>query len=258
MISSGKYSNHRTCLAITFGLKKDILVIYQHFNAKLVAYLEKIEKEFIEQFSSCHAIGNALLIGNSRQSHLLKGCHCQHRYLFCENYPKSHPQISPICLGHFTELPYAKESIDLVILPHVLEFSNRPKEMLGQIFNTLSKRGALLLFSFLPSTRFSLANKNTPPPFLSPHAIKQLLTQVGLEIIATQSFFSPLTHTLENKFMKLIDAAIASYLPFLCKANLIVAQKTSIPATPIPLKSFAIPTIMTALEGGCRNQLGNP
>ncbi len=258
MILPEKYSHHGALSAATPSPRGGMFVIYRHVNASLLARLEKIEQGLVEQFSSCNAVENALLIGNSRQSRLLQSCHCQHRYLFCESYPNPNPQTSPICLGHFTALPYAKESIDLVILPHVLEFSNEPKEILKQIFDSLSKRGILLLFALSASNKLLLANKSSDFSPLSIYATKQLLTQVGLEIIATQSFFSPLSRAPETKFMQLINNIITSYLPFLCNAYLIVAQKTSIPTIPIPLKSFSTQTIAMALESPCRNQQESP
>ena len=236
-------------------------MISQHIPDSLLARLEKMEQDFIDQFSSYGAAEHALLLGDPRQINLLQSCRSQYRHLICENYPKSRSNVAQLCLSHFIDLPYAKESMDFIILPHVLEFSTEPKTILKEAAECLSQRGTLLLFSLSPFSRFTpLYNKQNALHFspLSLYTTKQLLTEVGLNVTSSQSFFSVLSTIPPSKFMQFFDKTIMPYLPFLCNAYCVVAQKTTIPPARISLKSYSPPSLAIALEGVCAARSGNP
>lgn len=233
-------------------------MIYQHIPSKLLACLEKIEQEFIEQFSSCGVVENALLLGDPRQIELLQHCRAQHRHLACEHYPRSHTEIAQLCFSHFVDLPYAKESMDFIILPHVLEFSTEPNVILEEASECLSKRGTLLLFSLSPFSRFVPLYKKSHFSPLSLYTTKQLLTQTGLEVIASHSFFSMLSYAPQTQWMRALDKIVTPHLPFLCNAYMVVAQKTTIPPIQIPLKSYATPHLAMALDSHCTARSRNP
>ena len=235
-------------------------MIYQHIPDKMLTYLEKMEKAFIAQYSSRGVIENALLLGSPRQMALLQSCRSQQHHLLCEEYPKANTEAAQLCLGHFIDLPYAKESMDFIILPNILEFSTESKRILEEATECLSQRGTLLVFSLSPFSRFvPLYNKENQSHFspLSSYTTKQLLSEIGLEITASQSFFSMLSTAPENKLMQFLDHHVMPYLPFLCNAYFIVAQKTTIPPARIPIKSYAPPQLAMALESGCTARSGN-
>lgn len=235
-------------------------MISQHIPHTLLARLKKIEQDFIEQFSSRHVVEHTLLLGDPTQVDLLQSCHSRYFHLACENYPKSRSDTAQLCLSHFIDLPYAKSSMDFIILPHILEFSTEPEIILKEATECLSQRGSLLLFSLSPFSRFiPLFNKQNSSHFspLSSYTSKRLLTEAGLKITASQSFFSILSMTHHSKFVQLFDRAIAPYLPFLCNAYLVIAQKITIPSVQIPLKSYTPQSLVIALEGACAARSGN-
>lgn len=243
-------------------------MVYQHILSKLSARLEKIENELIAQISSSILIENALLLGNTHQTSLLQSCCSQHRHLACDHYPRTnmHSQTKEIhkltqfYLSHFTDLPYAKESMDFIILPHVLEFSKEPKVILHEAYECLSERGSLLIFSFSPLSRFTpLVNSKNKARFspLSLSTTKQLLTETDWNITASQSFFSLLSYMPETKPLPFIEKFVMPYLPFLCNAYWIIAQKNSAPHSEIPLKCYTKPPQTIALESGCAARTGN-
>ncbi len=64
-------------------------------------------------------------------------------------------------LGHnlkadLTQLPLAPNSLDLMLLPHVLEFCDDPKQLLSQCYQALAPFGHLLILSFLPLSLWGL------------------------------------------------------------------------------------------------------
>jgi SAM-dependent methyltransferase len=56
----------------------------------------------------------------------------------------------------FTQLPFAPNSIDLVLLPHVLEFLDSPRQLLSQCYQMLAPHGHLVIFGFSPWSLWGL------------------------------------------------------------------------------------------------------
>lgn len=55
-----------------------------------------------------------------------------------------------ICIGQVNELPFATGSLDLIALPHVLEFAENPHEALREIHRVLRPEGRLVISGFNP------------------------------------------------------------------------------------------------------------
>ena len=54
--------------------------------------------------------------------------------------------------GNSSELPFANESLDLVVLPHVLEFATDPHQILREIDRVLRPEGRLIISGFNPAS----------------------------------------------------------------------------------------------------------
>lgn len=54
--------------------------------------------------------------------------------------------------GSYSELPFANESIDLVVLPHVLEFAADPHQILREVDRVLRPEGRLVISGFNPAS----------------------------------------------------------------------------------------------------------
>lgn len=59
-------------------------------------------------------------------------------------------------IADFESLPFVPESLDLVILAHVLEFYEKPELLLSEIWNALIPNGYLLLLTFNPFSLWGL------------------------------------------------------------------------------------------------------
>lgn len=53
-------------------------------------------------------------------------------------------------VAHPAELPFASQSVDLVVLPHVLEFSSHPHQVLREVERVLVPEGHLVISGFNP------------------------------------------------------------------------------------------------------------
>lgn len=63
------------------------------------------------------------------------------------------PVPRPVALTlDYTELPFASQSIDLVVLPHVLEFSTDPHQVLREVERVLIPEGQVIICGFNPAS----------------------------------------------------------------------------------------------------------
>jgi SAM-dependent methyltransferase len=89
--------------------------------------------------------------------------------------------------AHFHELPFETQSIDLCVMPHVLEFSENPHEVLREIDRVLRPEGRILVLGFNPWSLFGTRKlwTSTGYPwqgqFVSLVRIKDWLQLLGFE-----------------------------------------------------------------------------
>ena len=66
-------------------------------------------------------------------------------------------QMQRIVLTHdFAELPFATQSLDLVVLPHVLEFSSEPHQILREVERVLIPEGQVIVCGFNPISMWGI------------------------------------------------------------------------------------------------------
>lgn len=88
-----------------------------------------------------------------------------------------------------TELPFDSDSLDLVLMPHVLEFSDNPHQILREVERVLMPEGSLLISGFNPFSlwgmRRALGCKHGYPwngDFITLLRLKDWLALLGFEI----------------------------------------------------------------------------
>lgn len=63
----------------------------------------------------------------------------------------------PVMMTHdFLELPFATQSLDLIVLPHVLEFSDQPHQVLREVERVLIPEGQVIICGFNPTSLLGL------------------------------------------------------------------------------------------------------
>lgn len=88
------------------------------------------------------------------------------------------------------ELPFAANSIDLVVMPHVLEFSSEPHQILREVERILIPEGQLLISGFNPFSLWGLRRLLPNPSdtfpwngsYLSVQRMKDWLQLLGFEV----------------------------------------------------------------------------
>jgi len=92
--------------------------------------------------------------------------------------------------AQFTALPIASQSVDLVVLPHVLEFRSDPHQILREVERILIPEGRLFIIGFNPFSLWGLRRRLPPFPrgfpwegqYLSVLRLKDWLKLLGFEI----------------------------------------------------------------------------
>lgn len=99
---------------------------------------------------------NAVQIGLP-QINALQANRMPHKWLTDTNLQFQQDAASPIVVVHdFTELPFASQSLDLVVLPHVLEFVEEPHQVLREVERVLIPEGQVIICGFNPASLWGL------------------------------------------------------------------------------------------------------
>lgn len=109
-----------------------------------------------------------------------------------EQNPSSDTGARATHLAHFDHLPFASESVDLVALPHTLEFVASPYAVLSEVERVLRPEGYIVVSGFNPASLWGLRHRmgcwfgqHCLPKETQPRAyslVKEQLRQLGLEI----------------------------------------------------------------------------
>jgi SAM-dependent methyltransferase len=101
---------------------------------------------------------NAMQIGLP-QIDALQANRMQHRWLSDIQVPEKSAdgKSNRVVVVHdFTELPFASQSLDLVVLPHVLEFVSEPHQVLREVERVLIPEGQVIICGFNPASMWGL------------------------------------------------------------------------------------------------------
>lgn len=101
------------------------------------------------------------------------------------------------------ELPFDCASLDMVVMPHVLEFNEHPHQILREVERVLRPEGTIILSGFNPRSlwgvRRALGSKMGYPwrgNFINLPRLKDWLALLGFEVVAEDyaCYAPPLTH----------------------------------------------------------------
>lgn len=99
---------------------------------------------------------------------------------------------SVVVVHDFSDLPFATQSLDLVVLPHILEFASEPHQVLREVERVLIPEGQVIICGFNPHSTWGLRQflgRVTGKHFLPLHAefisvprLKDWLKLLNMEI----------------------------------------------------------------------------
>lgn len=163
-------------------------------------------------------------------------------------------------------LPILSDSIDVVVLPHLLEFRDSPYQLLREVERVLIGEGYLIIIGFNPWSfcglwRIFLAWRDEPPwngHFYGMARIKDWLSLLGFELVKTEKFFyrPPLQNMRIMRKLFFMEKLGKFFWPWFGSVQIIVAKKRVIPLTPLKVNLRDRRSVITSgiAEPTTRNQ----
>lgn len=154
-----------------------------------------------------------------------------------------HGHNYPVVRGSATALPVESDSIDVVVLPHILEFEAQPHDVLRESARVLMPDGHLLICGFNPWSligcwRYLKRRQQAVPwrgQFLGLARLRDWLALLGFDVLSQDACFfkPPFSNERLLKRLDFLDK-IGSRMPaYFSGAYLVLARKRITTLTPV-------------------------
>ena len=147
------------------------------------------------------------------------------------------------CQADLTFLPIKSDSLDIVVLPHVLEFSSEPHQVLREVERVLIAEGHVVILGFNPWSLWNIFRFfhiwKKPAPwnanFLATSRVMDWLVLLGFDVVQQQGYFyqPPIQNENISKKMRFLDKLGQRLWPNLGAGYVLVARKRVETLTPI-------------------------
>ncbi len=219
----------------------------QHWNQWLTkpflgTALARAEREVLTKLLVNHYGKHAVLIGVPHQMPLLQETHFSSPTLISPLH--AHDLENHVIESDLHELPILSGSVDLVLLPHTLEFVENPRQLLAEACRIIKPEGLMVVMGFNPYSSWGLAKKmptfNAVPwgrQFIASKHIQTWMRLADFQIESSQSFFVRPPVGDVNWFEKLhwMETLLHPF-PFVGAVNVLIGRAKVIPLTPIRMK----------------------
>ncbi|WP_076591825.1 class I SAM-dependent methyltransferase [Herminiimonas arsenitoxidans] len=136
----------------TFSTEKSIISLGPWLETPTGNYVRNWEHARLDELTVDIFGFNATQLGLP-QIQALRASRMPHTWLTDTNVPSTDSNNEArriVVVQDFEELPYASASIDLIVLPHVLEFATEPHQVLREVERVLIPEGQLIICGFNP------------------------------------------------------------------------------------------------------------
>jgi len=155
-----------------------------------------------------------------------------------------HPPLQPTGFqGEVHRLPLQTDSVDVLVLPHILEFSRHPHDVLREADRVLIAEGHVVILGFNPFSfwmlwRLALGWRGGVPwcgAFRSVNRMRDWLALLGFDVESTQYYFfrPPLQSNGVLRKLALLEKLGRRLWPIFGGGYAIVAKKRVMTLTPI-------------------------
>jgi len=154
--------------------QKSIIALGPWLQTPVGNYVRAWEQGCLDRLTADIFGFNAMQIGLP-QINALQANRMPNRWLTNTHMPSATDAegTSPIVVVHdFAELPFASNSLDLIVLPHVLEFAQEPHQVLREAERVLIPEGQLIICGFNPTSLWAarqIAGRMSGAYFLPKH-----------------------------------------------------------------------------------------
>ena len=173
-------------------------------------------------------------------------CHLENSRIPHHVIQSVEPQVQELAGlgGHTEDWPIMSDTIDAIVLPHTLEITSDPHQVLREADRSLIPDGHLVIIGFNPRSlggvRRALTRKRRQMPwdtqFLSMNRIKDWLRLLGFDTLHAHYLFQhpPLQNVRLLEKLRIIGAPGDDYgRKYLSAAYILVARKRTIIMTPL-------------------------
>lgn len=220
------------------------------------------EKKIIARLLDKHYGKHALLVGVPQQFSLLEATKIPCHTLVSPFL--AHERQPGFVEGDLHEIPILTGSIDLVVLPHTLEYVDNPRQLIHEACRIVKPEGLIVALGFNPYSMWGirrLLSRSEVPwssTFNYAHQVKNWLRLAEFEIEdqSTTLFRPPVNH--EKMFGKLeFLEYVGNLLHYFGGIYCVTARAKVIPLTPIRMKwkqPFGAIRISTTISGNIARQ----
>jgi SAM-dependent methyltransferase len=147
----------------------------------------------------------------------------------------------------WSELPLQVESVDVIVLSHVLEFMENPQQLLHEISQILIPGGTLILFGFNPFSLWGFYKmlgfqKQIPwsGKFYPIGRVKHWLRSFELNIVEQKTFCfrPPIKNSQLFDKLLFLEPVGQLFWPFGGGGFVLMVQKTAVPLIPVKSRAF--------------------
>ncbi|WP_151637274.1 class I SAM-dependent methyltransferase [Noviherbaspirillum aerium] len=138
--------------------EKAIIALGPWLETPVGGYVRAWQQERLDMLTADIFGFNALQIGLP-QINALRANRMPNKWLTDTHMPSdpANTAATPIVVVHdFAELPFASQSLDLIVLPHVLEFAEEPHQVLREVERVLIPEGQVIICGFNPASLWGL------------------------------------------------------------------------------------------------------
>jgi SAM-dependent methyltransferase len=138
--------------------EKAIIALGPWLETPVGSYVKAWQQERLDMLTADIFGFNALQIGMP-EVNALHANRMPRKWLTDRHLPtgQKSDQRTPVVVVHdFAELPFASQSLDLVVLPHVLEFAEEPHQVLREVERVLIPEGQVIIVGFNPASLWGL------------------------------------------------------------------------------------------------------
>jgi len=183
-----------------------------------------------------------------------------------EKTPSGERSRSSIC-GIPEQLPVATDCLDVVLMPHTLEFSDDPHQILREVDRILIPEGHVVILGFNPWSPWMLWNlvlgwRGKPPwcgRLIRRGRTTDWLQLLGFDIAESHNFFfrPPLANKTVMKRLRFLDRIGRRWWPLFGAGYIVVARKRVSTLTPIKPRWRPQPIPRPGLAGNSNGMSGS-
>jgi SAM-dependent methyltransferase len=216
------------------------------YRSPLGQRLQQTEQAMLEQVLPNLFGFHLLQVGRPMEADLLDASRIVHRMVMDELPLPSRTgsrKGEEGFLGQAHLLPIASDTIDVLLLPHALEYVNQPHEVLREVERVLIPEGHLVILGFNPWGLFGFRRlfsgwRDQSPwcgHFYSTLRLKDWLALLGFETVLVRHYFfrPPMQNNGIMRRLAALEQIGSRFWPLLGGGYLLVAKKRVATLTPI-------------------------